>query len=329
MIAETDYNVNNSTNLDGLQVNFQPNVDFNTHIIITLKTTMANAIFPKTIQLAIYGCGQPSLPVTKAQIEPVETTTKVNIIGTTIVQSISCLKTNILTRTNMQQFSSPAAPLSDFSRAYANMRGEDLTNAPYKIYMFFNNVICVSDVLVQVTAPGRSTSNVAQIEVSYKTSDGSDLKSANGSPIVLQSPVNNPTVTEIPLRCNIQGINVRILGTADQKPPSFVRLIVDGCYGPLITILPPSNIFTTTPPSSMIGKVFVLKINLVSRMTILFPGSSTGVPSCTKPIEMTRSNDSYFSSIIVDGVSYLKAPYPTSFVMKTPTLKIQFATFQP
>ncbi|CAF1566586.1 unnamed protein product, partial [Adineta steineri] len=59
---------------------------------------MANAIFPKTIQLAIYGCGQPSLPVTKAQIEPgefatnvldyyyihilVETTTKVNIIGT-------------------------------------------------------------------------------------------------------------------------------------------------------------------------------------------------------------------------------------------------------
>ncbi|CAM4973900.1 unnamed protein product [Rotaria socialis] len=149
MIAETDYNVNNSTNLDGLRVNFQPNVDFNTHIIITLKTTMANAIFPKTIQLAIYGCGQPSLPVTKAQIEPVETTTKVNIIGTTIVQSISCLKTNILTRTNMQQFSSPAAPLSDFSRAYANMRGEDLTNAPYKIYMFFNNVICVSDVLVQ------------------------------------------------------------------------------------------------------------------------------------------------------------------------------------
>ncbi|CAF4728283.1 unnamed protein product, partial [Rotaria socialis] len=63
-------------------------------------------------------------------------------------------------------------------------------------------------------------------------SDGSDLKSANGSPITLQSPVNNPTVTEIPLRCNIQGINVRILGTADQKPPSFVRLIVDGCYGP-------------------------------------------------------------------------------------------------
>ncbi|CAF4966026.1 unnamed protein product, partial [Rotaria socialis] len=79
--------------------------------------------------------------------------------------------------------------------------------------MFFNNVICVSDVLVQVTAPGRSTSNVAQIEVSYKTSDGSDLKSANGSSIVLQSPVNNPTVTEIPLRCNIQGINVTILGT--------------------------------------------------------------------------------------------------------------------
>ncbi|CAF4555276.1 unnamed protein product [Rotaria socialis] len=75
MIVETDYDVYNSTNLDGLQVNFQPNVDFNTHIIITLKTTMANAIFPKTIQLAIYGCGQPSSPVTKAQIESTITAT--------------------------------------------------------------------------------------------------------------------------------------------------------------------------------------------------------------------------------------------------------------
>ncbi|CAF3672957.1 unnamed protein product, partial [Rotaria socialis] len=270
-------------------------------IVITTNIPTTDNQPPKNLKLILNGCFKQEQLRTIPQIEErISTTTSV----------VSCLKTNILTRTNMQQFSSPAAPLSDFSRAYANMRGEDLTNAPYKIYMFFNNVICVSDVLVQITAPGRSTSNVAQIEVSYKTSDGSDLKSANGSPIVLQSPVNNPTVTEIPLRCNIQGINVTILGTTDQKPPSFVRLIVDGCYGPLITILPPSNIFTTTPPSSMIG-------------------SSTGVPSCTKPIEMTRSNDSYFSSIIVDGVSYLKAPYPTSFVMKTPTMKIQFATFQP
>ncbi|CAF4497898.1 unnamed protein product, partial [Rotaria socialis] len=75
MIVETDYDVYNSTNLDGLQVNFQPNVDFNTHIIITLITTMANPIFPKTIQLAIYGCGQPSSAVTKAQIESTITAT--------------------------------------------------------------------------------------------------------------------------------------------------------------------------------------------------------------------------------------------------------------
>ncbi|CAF4635507.1 unnamed protein product, partial [Rotaria magnacalcarata] len=36
---------------------------------------MSNAIFPKTIQLAIYGCGQPGSLVTKAQIESVATTT--------------------------------------------------------------------------------------------------------------------------------------------------------------------------------------------------------------------------------------------------------------
>ncbi|CAF3717462.1 unnamed protein product, partial [Rotaria socialis] len=37
--------------------------------------TMANPIFPKTIQLAIYGCGQPSSAVTKAQIESTITAT--------------------------------------------------------------------------------------------------------------------------------------------------------------------------------------------------------------------------------------------------------------
>ena len=138
----------------------------------------------------------------------------------------------------MQKYSSPAAPTSDFSRAYENMRGEDLTTAgPYIINMFFNNHICVSDVLVQRTSPGRQTSNVAMIQVTYKTSDNTYLKTSDGNTIVLQSPSDNPIVTEDQLRCNIQGIDVAILKTTDQKKPSFVRLIVDGCYAPSKTVL--------------------------------------------------------------------------------------------
>ncbi|CAF4215767.1 unnamed protein product, partial [Rotaria magnacalcarata] len=321
MTVETDYDVYSSTNRSALQVNFQPNVEFNRGLAFTLTTTMANAIFPKTIQLAIYGCGQPVSIVTKAQIESVGTTIKVNITSSTIVQSVWCPETNILTRVNMQEFSSPAAPFSDFSRAYENMRGENLTEKPYIINMFFNNAICVSDVLVQRTAPGQKTSNVAQIEVSYKTPENTDLTTADGNLIVLQSPANNPTVTESQLRCNIQGIEVTILATTDQNPPSFVRLIVDGCYGPLVTMLPPNNILTSTPTSSIIATERSTKTSTT--------GSISGAPPCTTPIEMSRSNESYFSSIIVDGVSHKKPPYPSSFVMTKPTMQIEFHTIEP
>lgn len=141
-----------------------------------------------------------------------------------------CQKTNILTRVNMQTFSSPAAPFSDFSRAYENMRGEQLTtDGPYIINLFFNNEVCISDVLIQRAAPGHQTSNVEKIEISYKTGNKTDLKNPDGTLLVLQSPDSDPTVTESQLRCNVQGINVKILKTTDNNKPSFVRLMVLGC----------------------------------------------------------------------------------------------------
>ena len=144
-----------------------------------------------------------------------------------------CPKSNILTRANVQIFSSPAAPFSDFSRAYQNMRGENLiTSGPYIINIFFNNHICVSDVIVQRTAPGRDTSNVEQIEISYKSSDRTELKNPDGTSLVLRSPIDNPTVTDDPIRCKVQGIDVRVLKTTNANKPSFVRLMVIGCYAP-------------------------------------------------------------------------------------------------
>ena len=132
----------------------------------------------------------------------------------------------------MYNLTSNSAPFSDLSRIYEGMRGEDLTQAPYIVDANFNNLICVTDVSVQRTAPGRNDSNVAQIQISYTTSNGTNVLASDGKVLVLQSPDNNPTITEQSLRCNIQGIQFQILKTTDQKPPSFVRLIVDGCYAP-------------------------------------------------------------------------------------------------
>jgi hypothetical protein len=141
-----------------------------------------------------------------------------------------CPKSNLLTRTNVQKFTSAQVQFSDFSRAYENMAGEKLTSkGPYTINIVFTNLICVSEVLIQKTASYRRTSNVAQIELVYKTVNGTNLESSNGETLILQSPRNNPIITESSPRCNIQGVDIRILKTDDDMPPSSVRVMVMGC----------------------------------------------------------------------------------------------------
>lgn len=143
-----------------------------------------------------------------------------------------CPKSNILTRFNMFNITSNSVLLSDLSRIYEGQRGEDFLVAPHVIELNFNNPICVTDILVQRTAPSRTASNAAKIAVRYRTSNGTNVVTPDGRPLVLQSPDNNPTITEDSLRCDIQGIQVTILNTTDQRQPSFVRLMVIGCYAP-------------------------------------------------------------------------------------------------
>lgn len=133
---------------------------------------------------------------------------------------------------NLLNITSPSVVLSDLSRIYENLRGEDFIIPPYVINLNFNNLICVTDVLVQRTAPNRNPSNAAKIAVRYRTSNGSEVLGSDGRALVLQSSDNNPMITEDALRCDIQGIQVTILNTTDQRSPSFVRLIVNGCYAP-------------------------------------------------------------------------------------------------
>ena len=133
----------------------------------------------------------------------------------------------------MEKFSSPAAPFSDFTQAYEDLKGENLRlGYDQVINAVFNNHICVSDVSVQVNATGRSSSNVAQIEVSYLNVNRSDLLDADGTKVVLRSSLNNPTIVEQSMRCGILGVNVKILRTSDQQAPKAVRVMVEGCYKP-------------------------------------------------------------------------------------------------
>ena len=123
--------------------------------------------------------------------------------------------------------------MSDFSRAYEGLRGENLTTpGPYTVNINFLNRVCVSEVLIQRTALSRGTSNVAQIEVVYKTANGTDLKASDGNTLVLKSPANIPTVTETSPRCDVYGIDLRILNTDDKGAPVSVRAMVMGCDTP-------------------------------------------------------------------------------------------------
>ncbi len=145
-----------------------------------------------------------------------------------------CNKTNILTSINLYNLTSHSALFSDFSNIYEDMKGENLTQAPYIINFNFNNHICVSevDIQTQTTRYKDFNSNVAKIEVSYTTPNGSDVFTSNGEKLLLQSPDNNPTIYEQPMRCNIQGIKLQILNITNQKQPSNVRVRVLGCYAP-------------------------------------------------------------------------------------------------
>jgi hypothetical protein len=117
------------------------------------------------------------------------------------------------------------------SRAYENKVGENLNALPSVINILFNDPICVSDVLVQQIVPKYNTSNVAQIQVSYNLTNGTQLKTPDGKLFTIRSSDNLPAISETPMRCDIQGIDVTILKTFDKNLPSWVRLKVMGCYG--------------------------------------------------------------------------------------------------
>lgn len=113
------------------------------------------------------------------------------------------------------------------------MRGENLTGTgPYTINVVFVNHVCVSEVVIQREAPNQGASNVGQIEVGYKNVNGSDMRTSTGDPLVLQSPRNNPIVSESTPRCNVQEIDIRILNTNDNRNPYNVRVLVNGCLAP-------------------------------------------------------------------------------------------------
>ncbi len=69
MTVDTDFDTFTTQNSSALQLDFLPNVDYNTAIIITLNATNPSAVSPKTVLLAIHACAETSKLFTKAQVE--------------------------------------------------------------------------------------------------------------------------------------------------------------------------------------------------------------------------------------------------------------------
>ena len=144
-----------------------------------------------------------------------------------------CPKSNILTPYNVIKFFSAQTFFTDFSRAYENMRGENLTlNGPYTINIQFKNHICVSEIIIQKFAQNQPSSNVAQIEVTYKSFNGTDLRALNGSTLLFKSSEKDPIIVEMQPRCGVHGMDIQIMKTDDNKNPKNVRVMVMGCYAP-------------------------------------------------------------------------------------------------
>jgi hypothetical protein len=139
---------------------------------------------------------------------------------------------NILTQQTVYNITSKSAPFSDFSRIFEGSPGENLTVAPYIINVNFKNLICVTKSLVQRQAYGRKDSNVAQIQITYTTTNGTSVLGSDGKVLTLTSPDDDPTIVEPSVRCNIEGIQFTILKTTDKLQPLFVRLMVIGCFAP-------------------------------------------------------------------------------------------------
>ncbi|CAF1225499.1 unnamed protein product, partial [Adineta ricciae] len=279
---------------------------------------------PSYFRLKVLGCFKATNinPIfltqsTQSSTTPSSTAPPANIsvVGTTVAKSMLCDKKNILVRENMEQFSSPAAPFSDFTQAYKDLKGENLRlGYDQVINAVFNNHICVSDVSVQVNATGRSSSNVAQIEVSYLNVNRSDLLGTDGTKVVLRSSLNDPTIVEQSMRCGILGVNVKILRTSDQQAPKAVRVMVEGCYKPVDYYLT-----TTTPIATQLTKK--------TSPPTTTPGAaiSSFHIACTKPVDMIDTDDVYFSKVAVDGKTILP-PYPRSFDMTKSSMTVEFQT---
>lgn len=69
MTVDSDYDTRNATNQDSLRIDYQPNLEDNSDLTITLFAATSTTATPRNVTLAIYGCGQPSVLATKAQLE--------------------------------------------------------------------------------------------------------------------------------------------------------------------------------------------------------------------------------------------------------------------
>ena len=68
--VETDDEIDFSTNRDAPAVSFSPNLEFNTYLTVKVTKTTSNVVYPKSLRLAIFGCGETvNLLQTKGQIE--------------------------------------------------------------------------------------------------------------------------------------------------------------------------------------------------------------------------------------------------------------------
>ncbi len=67
--VETDFDIYKSNSSNSIQMDFRPNLEDITYLVVTLNKSSSSVVLPKTVQLAVYACTKPVTIRTKAQLE--------------------------------------------------------------------------------------------------------------------------------------------------------------------------------------------------------------------------------------------------------------------
>ncbi|CAF1577812.1 unnamed protein product, partial [Didymodactylos carnosus] len=119
-----------------------------------------------------------------------------------------------------------------------------------------------------------------------------------------------------PPRCNIRGMDIRILNTTDGQLAKNFRLLVFGCYAPS-----DKHYMAIATPGTPVDDTVISTTN--------YADSTIAVKMCETIEELVQFGDTVLYAIYVNGIKLKSAIFPTPFPLTTIPTIVDFEFLQP